>query len=373
MIGRKHDDEEPGGPTEINLVRGVDRRERAAEHFALTVRRREEAAAERDQLAALEDEHAAARDQAARLRDREAESRDLAALSVEALEALKAPPEVFERLSMVRREAAADRRAAAAGRLLASADRARAAADRAMAALDREAAAKDRSSTVFDDLTGAYQRGPGFVEVAREVARAKRTRQPLVLAFIDVDDLKAVNDAEGHGRGDDLLRAVAAALRSAVRVYDPVVRYGGDEFICVLSGLDLAAATQRLATVNVILAEGHQKTSVSAGLAELRPDDSLSTLIDRADAALYEQRARRPPKEPTPRPHASLDHARRDAGLSHMALWLRYFELGGMAVPLQLEAFVTGASRPTSHEHGLIVDALNERFAELGRGSPVRH
>lgn len=326
---------------------------------------------QRDRLAATEQGLADLRDEAAAARDRAAERRDREVLSIEALQALKVPAEAVERLTMVRRGAAADRRAAAADRLLSAADRAYATTDRLLAKADRDASARERSAAVFDDLTGAYLRGPGFVEVSREVARAKRTRQPLVLAFVDVDGLKAVNDAEGHARGDDVLRAVANALRAAVRPYDPVVRYGGDEFICVLSGLDLAEAARRLAAVNVMLAAGPGRTSVTAGLAELAVDDTIASLIHRADAVLYAHRKDRRGKGP--RSTSNLDQDRRDAGLSHMALWFRYFELGGMAVPLELEAYVINALRPTPQEHAVIVAALDERFAELGQDRIRRH
>ena len=66
-----------------------------------------------------------------------------------------------------------------------------------------------------------------------------------------------------------------------------------------------------------------------------------------------------------------LDRARRHGGLSQSDLWFRYLELGGIAGPLELEAYLFGALRPTIHDHDLLVHALNERFAELGRGHPV--
>jgi hypothetical protein len=66
-----------------------------------------------------------------------------------------------------------------------------------------------------------------------------------------------------------------------------------------------------------------------------------------------------------------LDRSRQDAGLSHAELWLRYFALGGMSTALQLEAFLYGALRPTSHDHDVIAHALNERFVELGGNHPV--
>lgn len=66
-----------------------------------------------------------------------------------------------------------------------------------------------------------------------------------------------------------------------------------------------------------------------------------------------------------------LDRARRDTGLSHGALWLRYFAVGGTASTLELEAFLCGALEPTTHEYNLLAVALNERFVELGGNHPI--
>ncbi len=73
----------------------------------------------------------------------------------------------------------------------------------------------------------------------------------------------------------------------------------------------------------------------------------------------------------TSQPANTLDKFRRDALLSHSELWLRYFELGGMSTPFELEALIYGALEPTSHERDLIAHALNERFVELGGNHPV--
>ena len=70
---------------------------------------------------------------------------------------------------------------------------------------------------------------------------------------------------------------------------------------------------------------------------------------------------------------ALLETARRDVGLTHSELWFRYFELGGMSTPLDVEAYLYGASIPTAHDRDLLAVALNERFAELGRDHPVRY
>lgn len=67
----------------------------------------------------------------------------------------------------------------------------------------------------------------------------------------------------------------------------------------------------------------------------------------------------------------TLDRARRDAMLTVGALWLRYFELGGMGTALELEAYLYGALRPTEHEYDVLAHTLNERFVELGGNHPI--
>jgi diguanylate cyclase (GGDEF)-like protein len=112
----------------------------------------------------------------------------------------------------------------------------------------------------------------------------------MVVAFFDVDELKATNDSRGHVAGDRMLLGVVQALRSKLRSFDLIIRYGGDEFICALPGLDLAEARKRLDEINEVLAEAVEPGSVTVGFAEMRHDDSADDLIARADAALYRQR-----------------------------------------------------------------------------------
>jgi diguanylate cyclase (GGDEF)-like protein len=165
--------------------------------------------------------------------------------------------------------------------------------DRNTALADRGASAKERDWSSHDGLTGTYLRGPGSVELEREIARARRTEQPLTLAFVDVDGLKAINDSRGHGAGDRVLLDVANALRATLRSHDLIIRYGGDEFACVIAGLNTADATQRLDLVNVALAEAAVPASVTVGVTELKPTDSTQDLLARADAALYRERPER--------------------------------------------------------------------------------
>jgi two-component system cell cycle response regulator len=140
-----------------------------------------------------------------------------------------------------------------------------------------------------------YLRGPGTVELEREIAEAKRIKQSLVLAFVDVDGLKAINDSHGHSAGDRVLLQVANSLKAALRSNDLIIRYGGDEFACVVSGLNTAEATERFAFVHQALASAADSVTVTVGIAELRPGDSTRDLFARADAGLYRQRRRERP------------------------------------------------------------------------------
>jgi diguanylate cyclase (GGDEF)-like protein len=179
-------------------------------------------------------------------------------------------------------------------------DRARAAEDRAQAAEDRERSAELRNAILEelrqahrDELTGAYVRGAGEEALQDEIERARRSNSPLVLAFVDVDGLREVNNREGHTVGDALLQSVVLAIRSKIRSYEPVVRFGGDEFVCAVTDLDLEQAGERFAAIQDSLAESSPGSAISLGLAELREDDTLADLIERADAALLTARASR--------------------------------------------------------------------------------
>jgi diguanylate cyclase (GGDEF)-like protein len=142
----------------------------------------------------------------------------------------------------------------------------------------------------LDDLTGAYRRGTGTVLMRHEIERARRSGGAMVLAFIDLDDLGGTNKRNGHSAGDSLLVALATALRNALRPYDPLVRWGGDEFVCGLLGADLEGAHRRLTQVAEALAEAKQGASFSYGAARLEDDDVFETLLERADQALLRAR-----------------------------------------------------------------------------------
>lgn len=232
---------------------------------------RDQTAEDRDRAAEEHDESAASRDSRSEERDSRAEARDAQ----------------FGKIDV---QAASDRAGARRDRQAAASDRQQAEDDRVAALDDRQISAVQRSEFLYDALTQVFARDAGLLELEREVVSAQRTGEPFVLAFIDVDGLKGVNDSRGHDAGDDVLSAVAAAIRAAVRKDDVVVRYGGDEFLCGLAGITLAEAEPRFARMNQELKDSANTTSV--GLAELEPAEDLTALIQRADQLMYRLKPR---------------------------------------------------------------------------------
>ncbi|MCA1681382.1 MAG: GGDEF domain-containing protein, partial [Actinobacteria bacterium] len=154
----------------------------------------------------------------------------------------------------------------------------------------RAEAARERELATTDPLTATWTRGPGMTELRREIDRARRTTGSLVVAFVDVDGLKQVNDTEGHLAGDRLLVSVASALREGLRSYDLIVRFGGDEFLCALSGIAPEEVKRRFDELANRLAAESQGSSISVGFAALRDSDDNQALIARADHALLRAR-----------------------------------------------------------------------------------
>jgi diguanylate cyclase (GGDEF)-like protein len=124
----------------------------------------------------------------------------------------------------------------------------------------------------------------------REINRARHGNGHLILAYIDVNGLKQVNDHGGHLAGDGLLRDVAHAIQQHLRSYDTLVRVGGDEFVCALVDCTPAIARSRFQEIRATIRKTQAAASISVGFANLHPDDNLERLTDRADHALYEEK-----------------------------------------------------------------------------------
>jgi diguanylate cyclase len=146
-----------------------------------------------------------------------------------------------------------------------------------------------RTEALTDPLTEVANRRGFDLALAQAITISAPTT-PVVLALIDIDAFKEINDVHGHPTGDAVLRDVAAAIRDSIREEDVVARIGGDEFALIAAGLPLAQATARLKHIVATLAartygEG-AKLSVSCGVCEYSAGDTLATLMQRADVAL---------------------------------------------------------------------------------------
>jgi diguanylate cyclase (GGDEF)-like protein len=152
----------------------------------------------------------------------------------------------------------------------------------------------------FDPLTGLYNRNFFFSVMDREIRRAVRIGRGFSLLMLDVDDLKPVNDTFGHQSGDRLLRAVTDVLQRSIRGTDIAARYGGDEFVVLLTETDPSGAfvvaekvRAEIADMALRVDERSVRTSVSIGLVAYGEDGTtIETLISAADTAMYESKRR---------------------------------------------------------------------------------
>lgn len=200
-------------------------------------------------------------------------------------------PVIQDALSAIRGvalEAASNHDALAA--MKRKADEAVAEAARLRAALDLAAA-----SARHDLLTGALNRKGLAEALEREVARAAHQSSTLSIAFLDIDNFKSINDAHGHGTGDEALAHLAQVARESMRPQDTLARFGGEEFVVLMpdtpldGGVLAMTRLQRELTRRFFMA-GSTKLLItfSAGVAELNKGESPISAIQRADQGMYQ-------------------------------------------------------------------------------------
>jgi diguanylate cyclase (GGDEF)-like protein/PAS domain S-box-containing protein len=152
-----------------------------------------------------------------------------------------------------------------------------------------------RKLATTDELTGAFNRRHFFELGQAELERGERYGRVTSLAMLDIDHFKRINDERGHAAGDAALRELVAVLHDEVRGVDVIARVGGEEFVLLFpeTGLTAAAATaERLRrTVAQRCAAGGRPLTVSIGVAQRRPAESLGDLLKRADEGLYRAKA----------------------------------------------------------------------------------
>jgi len=166
---------------------------------------------------------------------------------------------------------------------------------KSLAQLDAEL----RHKVATDALTGVASHGQCLSALRKAIQLAQRNKTPLCICMADLDHFKRVNDTHGHQVGDDVLCDVAGRMQGAVRNFDTVGRYGGEEFLIIMDNATRATAQEIAERVRFRVGSGPVKTrsvevpiTVSLGLAQLMPADDVDSLIERADQALYKAKNR---------------------------------------------------------------------------------
>ena len=151
-----------------------------------------------------------------------------------------------------------------------------------------------RDMAIRDDLTGFYNRIHLMDLIETENSRSIRTGSVFSLAMIDIDKFKSINDTHGHQIGDQVLRTFSAVVRSVLRKTDFCGRYGGEEFLIILTQTDLEAAKVFAERVRACVENSYFpdlgpdfRVTVSIGLAQHHTKDNIQKTISHADDALY--------------------------------------------------------------------------------------
>lgn len=149
-----------------------------------------------------------------------------------------------------------------------------------------------------DTLTGVLNRTGVEDRLRKHIARAKDAKTALSIAFIDLDHFKQINDQHGHGVGDQCLRIIAQRASNQLDDGNLLGRFGGDEFVVVMPDADInaanrvAAAILQSVTIRPLTLDDRQlDCTLSIGVAQMQPRDSLEQLLHRADQALYASKA----------------------------------------------------------------------------------
>jgi diguanylate cyclase (GGDEF)-like protein len=147
---------------------------------------------------------------------------------------------------------------------------------------------------IRDELTGIYNRRHLMEELAREISRAERLGTRFCVLLVDIDHFKSINDSFGHAAGDAVLKHVAALGPGAIREVDIFGRYGGEEFLFILPGTDLAGAAicaerlrARLESAVFPGLPAGRRVTATIGAASHAKGERVPALLARADAALY--------------------------------------------------------------------------------------
>ncbi|NOZ08945.1 MAG: diguanylate cyclase [FCB group bacterium] len=155
-----------------------------------------------------------------------------------------------------------------------------------------------RTKSLTDGLTGINNRQSFDLYIRELVEKNSVIRHPFAMFILDIDDFKAINDTYGHQTGDRILLAMVMKCKEFIRTEDFIARYGGDEFIIILQGASLRNAVKRAKQISKSIAGSQYRVddlkkgltlsfTVSIGVSAFRKGDTITSLINRADEALY--------------------------------------------------------------------------------------
>jgi two-component system, cell cycle response regulator len=153
-----------------------------------------------------------------------------------------------------------------------------------------------RFAATHDFLTNLLNRSEILAALGREFARSGREGKAATVILADIDHFKRINDSLGHAAGDEVLKEVARRLKSDLRAYDVVGRYGGEEFLIILPGCELTTGARRADEIRKLVAKdpihtpfGTTAATVSVGVTVTspHPDHSVSDLLHEADLSMY--------------------------------------------------------------------------------------